>query len=281
MDFDKRDVMAGLLVVAAVAVLLGALFVVNRGRFLGKSFHISARLPDMGGLEKGLDVVYKGYKAGTVERVTLSYEPSFVFIVRMDIDRQIRLYEGTSVMVRSKGLMGSRYLELMPPPGETGVLLAEGAVVPVVTEGDIMAKAGEVLSQVEKIMGRLKTADTAGQLHGVVADARILVQNLSATMVSARILVEENRASLRKSLDGAQGVTTQLDGLLQKRGPELDRILRNADQSLSHMPAILMNVEELTEDLKRNPWRLLRKGDSKDVPPKLDHNHALPPATAP
>ncbi|MBI5201653.1 MAG: MCE family protein [Elusimicrobia bacterium] len=271
MDFDKTDTLVGAFVVGAVLVFVSAFVAVNRARFVAETYHLEIRLPEISGIDKGVEVVYKGYKAGVVDRVTVVYVPEFRFVVRLAIKSEIQLRRGTICAVRNRGFAGGKSLELVAPDRPEAGMLAEGEILPTTRDTDLMAKANEVLGEAQKVVRRFQEHGTAEEAIAVVKAARQVVNHLDDTLVSVRALVEEDRTALKATLEQTKSLTERSNGILDRRGPNLERSLQNLDQSLVHLPAILVNLEELTADLKKHPWRLVRKGD--EAPPKLEHNH--------
>lgn len=264
MDFDKNDVIAGGLVLTALAFFLGVMIFVNHKRFTAETYPVKIHLTNIAGVEKGVDVVYKGYKAGSVDRVAIAYEPEFRFIVHLSIKSEIKLKRGTSVKVRNKGFGGAKDLELVPPKeGEEGTPVMADAVLPVVSDPDLMSKANEVLSKVENVVQDFQKAKTASQLNATIAEAKSVLTNLNKVLLNANALVTENRKSLKASLDQTHGITTKTNKMMQDNQAELKKIVTNLDRSLKHLPPIMSNLEEFTAEIKENPWRLIRKGKPK------------------
>ncbi len=276
MDFDNNDVAAGALVVGVALLFLAMLLFVNRERLTSNTTPVNIHLTDIAGIEPGVDVIYKGYKAGSADRVSIAYEPTFHFVVRLAVKSEIRLRQGTKVMVRNKGFGGAKLLELMPPADETTApSVAKDALLPVVSDADLMKQANAVLGRVEEVVKSIQGADpgtqikaTLTQLQGTITGTNRLVGNLN-------LLLEENRGDIKSTLGQTRRFTEDSSALLTKRRTEIERSLANLDAAMAHLPAILQNVEELTADLKKNPWRLIRKGEPKDAP-KLDHAHPAP-----
>lgn len=254
MDFEKNDAAVGAFIVLAAAAFLAAFVLVNRERLTAKTYPLSIELPQIAGIDRGTEVIYRGYKVGEVDRVSVTYEPQFRFVVRFSVKREIRLPPRTKVLVRGKGFTGGGYLDLDAPPrvGEDSV--APDSVLPVEVEPDLMAKANDVLGEARAVVRRFQQRGTAEDAIGLVRDARLAVADMRRTMATANALMEENRAALRSLL-------AQSDQLLAAKGPELNRSLKNLDESLARLPAVMANMEALSADLKKRPWRLVRKGD--------------------
>ncbi|MBI3504999.1 MAG: MCE family protein [Proteobacteria bacterium] len=264
MDFESNDVAVGALVLLVVMVFMGAVVVVNRARFTQRTYPLRVELREIAGIDKGADVLYRGYRAGQVDRVTVTYEPQFRFVVEFNVKNEIQLPIGSKVVVRGKGFTGGRFLDVIPVEGGKGIVLPENALLPVELEPDLMAKANDVLGEARSVVRRFAEKGTADDAVALIHEARGVVVEMRRTMANVNAMVEENRVALRS-------VTAKSDDLLTKRGPAIERSLKNIDEALVHVPAITAMAEELVADLKKHPWRLLRKGEAD--PPKLDHNH--------
>lgn len=273
MEFEKKDALIGAFVLAALAVFVFSLVVVNRERVTAETYPIEIRLPNISGIDKGVEVMYQGYKAGAVDRITIAYEPEFRFNVRLAIKNEIRLHQGTAVLVRNKGFGGAKFLELSMPPEPGGELLKEGAVLPTARETDVMVKANEVLGEVQKVVVDFRKNGTADDLIHTVKNARAALASMDKALNGMNALMDENRAALKAAVSDAHGITARANELLEKKDEALQRTMDDLKKTTSHLPSIMINVEELTADLKRHPWRLIRKGEPSDASPPLDHKH--------
>ena len=260
MNYERKDVWVGAFVLAAAAVCLLAAVSINKERLATKTYHLEIHLPNIAGIDKGVEVIYQGYKAGEVDQVRIAYEPELKFVVRLSIKTELRLKIGASVMVRNKGFGGAKYLELSAPSGAQAGLLQEGAVLPVRRENDLMAKADEVMAELGKVV---RDFDKAGTSAGIGRT----VEKANAALTSLGALLEENRAALKATLEHAQGVAARTDDLMSKKDAVLEQTMDDFNRSMAHLPAIMANLEALSTDLKRHPWRLLRKGEP-DGPPR-------------
>jgi len=275
MNYESRDVWIGALVAAAAAVCLLAAVSINKERLTAETYPLEIRLPNIAGIDKGVEVICQGYKAGQVEQVRIAYQPELQFVVRLAIKREMRLKRGTVVIVRNKGFGGAKYLELSAPvKGAPEGLVPEGAVMPVRQEGDLMAKADQVMGDLGRVVRDFERSGTSANIGRTVEKANAALASLGA-------LLEENRAALRSTLEHARGAAARTDELMSKEDAVLRQTLENLNQSmarlnesLSHLPTIMVNLEALSADLRRRPWRLIRKGDPEDSPVDLQHSHA-------
>lgn len=280
MDFEKNDAAIGAFVLAALAVFLLTVLAVNRERLTSRTYHLQIQLPNIAGIDKGVEVIYQGYKAGAVDRVTIAYEPEFRFIVRLAIKEEIQLKMGTNVIVRSKGFGGARYLELSPPSAaENRPIVPDGAMLPTLREADLMSKAHDVMGELQKVVRNFQREGTGDEIVRIVKRSDSALAGLERALSNINALMEENRAALKAALQQTQGLTTRANDLMSRKDQALQQTVDHLRESVSHLPAIMMNLEELTAELKRHPWRMVRKGEPGGAAPRLEHKHA--PAVLP
>ena len=76
-------------------------------------YEVVARFERIDGLSAGSDVRMSGIKIGTITDQSLDKE-DYLAVVRMSIDPQVKLPEDSSAEVVSDGLLGSKYMSLVP-----------------------------------------------------------------------------------------------------------------------------------------------------------------------
>ncbi len=130
---------AGVLIVAAVFLFYA---VAHGGRGAQPDgMMLTAQFDRIDGLVNGADVRIAGVKVGSV--VGSSIDPqSFNAVVSMRVDRSLRLPSDSSAEVTSDGLLGGKYLSIVP--GGADRVLAEG--------GRITETQGSV--SLESLLGR-------------------------------------------------------------------------------------------------------------------------------
>ena len=94
MNLDKRDFRVGLFVLTMLGVFIATLVYVNKARFAAKTYSLKIRLPGIAGIDRGVEVMYRGYKAGVVDAVEIGYKPDVHFVVTLAIKEEIRLRSG-------------------------------------------------------------------------------------------------------------------------------------------------------------------------------------------
>lgn len=119
------EIIAGALVLGVAAFFL-YYAVSHSGRSVGPGTTITARFDRIDGLGSGADVRMSGVKIGSVIDQRLDPE-TYLAIVTMRVDSRVRLPRDTSAAITSEGLLGGRYIALVP--GGDDRMLGEGGVI--------------------------------------------------------------------------------------------------------------------------------------------------------
>jgi len=103
-------VLIGLLALAWMSVKLG------RVDLLGtKGYVVSADFPTVGGLKAGSTIEIAGVEVGRVDRIVLRDYQAHVVMV---IQPQVQLQEDSIASIKTKGLIGERYVRISPGGSE-------------------------------------------------------------------------------------------------------------------------------------------------------------------
>ena len=110
--------------VIALAVAVAALVYYRTGGSALSGYEINAKLAKVDGLAIGTDVRLAGIKIGTVSDLTLDPR-TYLVTVHMDIRKDIKLPEDSSVLVTQAGFLGGQYLSVTP--GGDDKMMAAGS----------------------------------------------------------------------------------------------------------------------------------------------------------
>lgn len=120
---NASELVAGAIVLLVAIGFLG-FAVANTGRGAGRGYTLNARFDRIDGLTIGADVRVGGVKVGSV--TTAHIDPkTYQVVVAFTVEDAIRLPRDSSAQVTSDGLLGGRFLSLVP--GGDDKMLAPGA----------------------------------------------------------------------------------------------------------------------------------------------------------
>jgi phospholipid/cholesterol/gamma-HCH transport system substrate-binding protein len=106
---------------------------------------LTARFPNIGGVTLGTDVKMSGVKVGKV--VGLELDPtSYQAVLRLSVDRGLRLPVDSSAAVTSEGLLGGNYVALTPG-AEADMLKDGGEIIETSGAPDLMGLIGSVVNR--------------------------------------------------------------------------------------------------------------------------------------
>jgi phospholipid/cholesterol/gamma-HCH transport system substrate-binding protein len=117
------------LLTGAIVLVVAAIFLVyavtGSGRSLagGPAISLTARFDRIDGLGPGADVRLAGVKVGQVTSQRIDPE-SFLAVLTLRVDASLRLPSDTSAEIQSEGLLGGKYVALVP--GGSDRILRDG-----------------------------------------------------------------------------------------------------------------------------------------------------------
>ena len=121
----RSDAVVGLFALAGLACLGYLSFKLGKVEVLGdRGYLVRAEFDSVAGLTKGASVQIAGVDVGRVAQIRLR---GYRAEVAMRIERGVRLQTDAIVSVRTKGLIGEKYLAITPGASER--LIAPGGVL--------------------------------------------------------------------------------------------------------------------------------------------------------
>lgn len=259
-----------------IAVVLTGLLSVKIGRM-----HIGARdgmvvetiFDDVAGLEEQTPVRLAGVRVGNVESISLDGNRA---LVRIRLKPNVVLPASTTARLVGGGLVGEKFLSLKAKPGDKNPL-PEGQLIPAASGGgiesfvaqtermaddfhEISKQSQVVLLDLKGILEENRTTlkDTLDNLHGT---SQTLNKNLDPTLSD----LHRSLQKLPGAIDAGKRFFTHSDGAVQRISALLDGNRENIYRAIFEIRKTAENLDALSDDLRRNPWKLTNK--EKEVPP--------------
>lgn len=242
----------------------------------------------VGGLNKGSNVTFSGVPVGQVQKISLlPSRPEFVW-VRVDVDQQTPVLQGTTAQIKGVGFTGVSEIQLdgavrgSPPIQQVG---PQGCAVIPATSGGLGAllnSAPELIDRIQRLTERMTEllsdknqnaiadilenidtttkvlADHAPELADTIADMRIAVRNAGIAAQRIAVLSDStNRLVSEEGRPAAQDLRKAIGGL-QKATENLDAMISDArpgiqNFSKSTLPEanrLVRDMRELTQSMK-------------------------------
>jgi len=222
----------GVFTIVALFTLGYMLFVLNPNLLKDttrKEYHTI--LKDAAGIIPKTHVKTNGVTIGKVKAVELLVNTTKIIV---EVDDNIKLPVGSTMEVRTRGLLGDVYLEIVRPE-DTGEFIAEGGLIRK-SEDQIdmqgaMALVGQIGKDVKRITERL--ANVLGTQEGEDSLKNVL-KNLDSTLANL------------KSFSG------NLNEVLDESNKErLNRILASFDDSMNEVKGASKNIRLISERIEK------------------------------
>lgn len=147
----NNETKVGLLVLAALAILLG--ITIKAGNFNLKrgGCRIKVVFTDIDGIKLNSPVMFNGLEVGLVEDINIQEDRDQTnMVLTLWVSHQARLHEGTKALIKNLGFMGEKYVALIAVDSRTP-LLHEGAII----QGQSPADFNQILTSGQEFIGHL------------------------------------------------------------------------------------------------------------------------------
>jgi phospholipid/cholesterol/gamma-HCH transport system substrate-binding protein len=221
-----REVKLGLFVLAtalAFAFLIVTFGEVPLLRPEAKRYY--AYFEDVGGLSVGSEVRVAGIRAGTVRDLLL--EEGRVKVV-FEVLRDVRIYRDARAYIGTLGLMGDRYLGIVPGSPHAGEI----------PEGE-----------------EIRTTEGPADTDRLVRELTKTAESFREVAEGLREILEENRRNLREALENLRNLTDLLRNITQENRENLKRLIgqmtlltENLNRTL---PEAVASVDRLADQISR------------------------------
>lgn len=230
---ERTEIRVGLFVVMALLILgVGTLLIVGFEPWRGDQASYEVLLASSGGVRRGDRIRVAGIEVGRVQRIDLLAADEWPVRMRVSVDRDVVLTEGSSARITSDGLLGAPYLEIESGP-------ASAAKLP--PGSSLFGRAG---SDVDQALERVDDlADRAGVLlDELIRLAGALAEQAGPVLARLQILLsEENTAAISAALAELQETTAEA-------GPRMSAMLERLDSMAAQLEEGAGNIPELTAD---------------------------------
>ncbi|MBF0594844.1 MAG: MCE family protein [Candidatus Omnitrophica bacterium] len=255
------ELQVGAFVVVAWLCLMAFVLSVSDFSFFEKGDEYAAIFSYANGLKKGAPVRLAGVDAGHVKDLTIYYDTTELRTkvkAGLWVTRGIGVPDDSRVLINQLGLLGEKYVEIMP--GSSSKFLSTGSKLhgedPVAMES-IMAMVGSI----------------AGKLDMTLANVNQRVLTEANTKALAETL--QNLAVISASVKNGEGTLGKLftdDGVYQNLSLTMANVaaltdkLNKGEGTIGKFltdPSVYKNLDELSCDLKANPWKLFYRPKGK------------------
>jgi phospholipid/cholesterol/gamma-HCH transport system substrate-binding protein len=234
-----REAWVGLFVVAGLAVTVITLAVMTDAALFRGRYIVTTTVPNAGGMRKGDPVQMHGVNIGRIMGFTISQQG---VDVRLEIEGEYPIPKDSRVEVKASGLLGGMVADVIP--GASAEKAGWGDRLPGASGIGLFDKmdtlAGEADKVAVKVQGLLSD-EMVKDLQGGASTARRSLESLQAILTEQRGELRALTASLKRSAEGMEKVTT---------GPELERTVKRVDLLVERLDGTLGTLDRSSKSVE-------------------------------
>ena len=252
-----KETRVGTLVLLALVIAGSAIFVLGRQEHVWeRKIGYTLNFVRTNGLQKGAPVSLSGLPIGSVDRLHFATDPGATHIVvdvAVDANVASRIRTDTKATIRTLGLLGDKYIELVPGTEPSADAIPAGGVIPSVDPTDyeaIMGQSGDILENVLETTSALKDVLQTIQRG----------EGLLGAMVQNKDLGKTTMDDLQRTLGNVRQTSATLDRVLHgvDQGEGLvGKVLRDKKLAAS-LERSIQNLDRVTTRLDRGEGAAMR-----------------------
>lgn len=306
METKAHHVMVGTFVLAAVAVLIGAILWLGHGAAdRDMQFYEIVFDDEVSGLTPGSPVEYSGITVGDVQNLRLDENDPRVVRVRIRVNADTPVREDTGARLGLANITGSSLIRLYggspdsprlsSDPNDPAVIRADRSGI-----NRLLANSESLLGDVNSLVQNINnmfsdenttrvgnTLDNVEQITAMLADQRddfdLLVKEMREGLrsfsqlaeQSARLIEQEGTQSLtqvRQTMAAFEQTSRELTDMLRTNAPAIERSvegLQGVGPVTDELRLTLQTMQRLTRKLEQDPQSLfLRRESIEEVNPE-------------
>ena len=211
---------------------------------------MTARFSSVAGLDRKAAVRIAGVRVGKVEEISLDGSQA---VIALSLDPDVQLHEGAWAQITSLGMLGDKYIEILPGDLRRP-LLPQGAEL----GGEITPSFDDVLRVATEIGDDVKEVTEAlrGSIGGAQGEEAIgeIVANIRELTASLKILIAENQANVNQTTanfaEFSATLRDELPRITDKMNLLADQLNGVVGENRDDLQASMGNIRELSEKLQ-------------------------------
>ncbi|MFH1202101.1 MAG: MlaD family protein [Candidatus Omnitrophota bacterium] len=228
---SKIELKVGIFTLIGLVVLVVFIFLISDFRFFSPGYTIKLVFNFANGVKIGAPVRLAGVDVGEIKTIHVFRTPQMErakIEIAVWLKKEALVPKDSRIQINTLGILGEKYVEILPGT-DYNALVSEGGIL----AGDDPVSIQEI-SELSKNIA-LKLDKTIESLNAIVKDGQVTT--------SFREMIN--------NLKEASGSLSQILNRIEKGEGSLGKLVTD--------DKIYNATEDLVEDIKKNPWKLLRR----------------------
>lgn len=247
------EVKVGAFALGGAVVLAGIITFMGAFSFGKKGYELRINYPQVSGLMPGHVVRYAGVQVGTVKKLNVA--PDKVEVVA-EIDDNIKIPHGAVFTIASDGIMGEKYVHIVPPAKPGQGFITEGSTLKGVPGGgmdEFFASSGDLVTRLENIAGAFENVfgdkEVQESMKNGFKNMQGITENMNTfTKVMADVAVA-NQQDITQMIHQINELTQKMNataGYIESTMKNMD----NNGETGKNAAAIVKNMADTTKRLE-------------------------------
>ncbi|MDP8212571.1 MAG: MlaD family protein [Candidatus Zapsychrus exili] len=237
----NNEIKIGIMTFAVFASLLILTLRTGNFNFSKTGTIVRVEFENVDGVSTNSPVMFNGLEVGIVRDVIVKDKEDVTKIeLVLFLKGKAKLRKGSKAYIKNLGFMGEKYVGLVSA-GARGDYLPSGTLI----VGEEPSDFGQLLLEGKEVAVQLKE----------------ISQNINERLKVNKDAIDEIVSSVNETMGNVSSITASVDERLKTNEKSIDSIVVNLNQASK-------NLEELSNDLKLNPWKLLYREKAKRKPKK-------------
>jgi len=261
-DQRKTNIKVGITFLLSLIILIWIISWAKNISFTDTHKVIVVSFNSVSGLSTNDIVTVNGVKKGYVENISLKNNISYV---KIKIENDVELTQGTKYYVMMLDLMGGKKIEIVP--GNSNIPIDFNQIQQGEFSGDVataMAFVGNLQQDVNSLLEKLNlTLDNLNnsvlnkrftdRAENLLSDANSLIRNLN-------VVLKENEKSIKELITNANSTIENTNQLLGRNESNIDSLLTNINVTVRKSNKLISKLDSLAKETiekKNNIGKLL------------------------
>ncbi len=232
MKVSNETKVGALAAVAITILVLGYNYLSGRDSLWSSGKTYYAYFSDLKGLSKSNPIIYKGYRIGQVSDVTYN-DKEQNFMVELDIQKKVKITEGSSVAISDADLFGSKALLMKIQKGTSEA--DDGSTLKGNSKASMLESLGTTLgpiaNRIDSLVASLNKTFTSDAMVSTIKNLEMTTANLNQLTKKLDKVVDDNQVQVNGIFTNVASITENLN----RNNGVINSILMNLDSTSSNM----------------------------------------------
>ncbi len=252
----SSEAKVGIFVFVALVILVYMSLRVGGVKFgREEGYTLIVRMTDAGGLDKNASVKIAGVEVGRVKDITLEDHKAKL---RLLIKPQVKIGKDFTAVLKTKGLLGERYIELLPGSPTAPILKDGEEITRVLTYTDVdtlVTMLGDVAGDVKEVTETLKKVFGGKEGEQTLKNITVNIESITRRLDTI-ISENENRvgvmmASLEEFSLSMREVSDTLNSILTEHRGDIESVIENVKSAAARLDMVMKSLDELAPEVKQ------------------------------